>query len=223
MAWMCSGKTNDELVNNLVKGQIISAPQVISAMRAVDRAHFTKCDPYADSPQGIGFGATISAPHMHGYALEELQQFLQPGMCALDVGSGSGYLTACMAKMVGSSGYVVGVEHISELAEQSRAALQAHYPEWIDSRRVEIVTGDGRKGYINEAPYDCIHVGAASPVKPVELLAQLMAPGRMFVPVGSGIQYIVVYDKDARGNITEEMLMGVRYVPLTDAPAYNSG
>ncbi|KAJ2862714.1 hypothetical protein GGH94_004090 [Coemansia aciculifera] len=217
MAWMCSGKTNDELVDNLVKARIISSSQVISAMRAVDRAHFSRQYPYEDSPQGIGYGATISAPHMHGYALEGLVQYLKPGMRALDVGSGSGYLTACMAAMVGDNGLVVGIEHIPELADQSLVDLRAHYPEWVDGKRIEIVTGDGRKGYGDKAPYDCIHVGAAAPSKPTELLAQLKSPGRMFVPVGTNNQYIVVYDKDSNGNVTEERVMGVRYVPLTDA------
>ncbi|KAJ2818069.1 hypothetical protein GGI24_005207 [Coemansia furcata] len=217
MAWMCSGNSNNELVDNLVKAHIISSSQVISAMRAVDRAHFSKQYPYEDSPQGIGYGATISAPHMHGYALEGLLQYLKPGMRALDVGSGSGYLTACMAAMVGDSGHVVGIDHIPELTSQSLVDLRAHYPEWINDGRIEIVTGDGRKGYEEGAPYDCIHVGAAAPAKPTELLAQLKAPGRMFVPVGINNQYIVVYNKDSNGNVTEERVMGVRYVPLTDA------
>ncbi|KAJ2489563.1 hypothetical protein IWW37_003909 [Coemansia sp. RSA 2050] len=217
MAWMCSGKTNDELVDNLVKARIVSSSQVISAMRAVDRAHFSKQHPYEDSPQGIGYGATISAPHMHGYALEGLVKYLKPGMRALDVGSGSGYLTACMAAMVGGNGHVVGIEHIPELADQSLVDLRARYPEWIDDKRIEIVTGDGRLGHKEGAPYDCIHVGAAAPKRPTELLAQLKAPGRMFVPVGTSSQYIVVYDKDESGNVTEDRIMGVRYVPLTDA------
>ncbi|KAJ2021949.1 hypothetical protein GGI06_002034, partial [Coemansia sp. S85] len=140
-----------------------------------------------------------------------------PGMRALDVGSGSGYLTACMAAMVGSNGHVVGIEHIPELADQSLVDLRAHYPEWINDKRIEIVTGDGRLGHNEGAPYDSIHVGAAAPKKPTELLAQLKAPGRMFVPVGTNSQYIVVYDKDESGNVTEDRIMGVRYVPLTDA------
>ncbi|KAJ2741417.1 hypothetical protein GGI20_005209 [Coemansia sp. BCRC 34301] len=217
MAWRCSGNTNSKLVDNLARAHIISSAQVIAAMHTVDRAHFCRESPYEDSPQGIGYGATISAPHMHGYALEGLREYLKPGMRALDVGSGSGYLTACMAAMVGSSGHVVGIEHIPELTEQSLVDLCAHYPEWVESKRIKVVTGDGRKGYADAAPYDCIHVGAASPKRPTELLAQLKSPGRMFVPVGTGLQYIVVYDKDSQGNIAEEQVMGVRYVPLTDA------
>ena len=55
---------------------------------------------FSDSPQGIGYGVTISAPHMHAYALDVLNKHLTEGKSALDVGSGSGYLTACMARMV---------------------------------------------------------------------------------------------------------------------------
>lgn len=71
-------------------------------MRQIDRGRYTKSGTYsyADSPQTIGYAVTISAPHMHVHALEVLKNHLQPGMKALDVGSGSGYLTACMAMMV---------------------------------------------------------------------------------------------------------------------------
>ena len=70
-------------------------------MSAVDRGDYSAATPYQDSPQSIGCGVTISAPHMHAYALELLREQLAPGATALDVGSGSGYLTACFAKMVG--------------------------------------------------------------------------------------------------------------------------
>lgn len=73
-------------------------------MLSVDRGHYSKSNPYMDSPQGIGFGVTISAPHMHAHALELLKDQLTTGTRALDVGSGSGYLTACMAVMLGPKG-----------------------------------------------------------------------------------------------------------------------
>ncbi|KAJ2722417.1 hypothetical protein GGI07_003315 [Coemansia sp. Benny D115] len=216
MAWFCSGRTNSELVENLKKEGIITSPRVVLAMKSVDRAHFVSKQPYEDSPQYIGYGATISAPHMHGYALESLASFLQPGMTALDVGSGSGYLTACMAAMVGDGGRVVGIDHIPELVRASENALLRHYSDWIENSRVKMVAGDGRNGYVADAPYDCIHVGAASPTKPKNLLAQLKTPGRMFVPVGTDEQHILVYDKDANGVVTEQRVMGVNYIPLTD-------
>ena len=88
-------------------------------MVAVDRGNYCRTDPYRDKPQGIGYNVTLSAPHMHAHALELLKDHLKPGMNALDVGSGSGYLTACMALMVGEDGKVIGVDHIKELVDWS--------------------------------------------------------------------------------------------------------
>lgn len=73
-------------------------------MLAVDRAHYCRNNPYMDSPQTIGYGVTISAPHMHAHSLELLKDHLTDGERALDVGSGSGYLTTCMALMLGEKG-----------------------------------------------------------------------------------------------------------------------
>lgn len=81
--------------------KIIKTPGVYNAMVAVDRKEFCPSrEAYRDTPQSIGCNVTISAPHMHAYALETLASHLQPGSKVLDVGSGSGYLTACMAVMV---------------------------------------------------------------------------------------------------------------------------
>eukprot|EP01138_Halocafeteria_seosinensis_P007178 gb/GECG01007341.1/.p1 GENE.gb/GECG01007341.1/~~gb/GECG01007341.1/.p1 ORF type:complete len:164 (+),score=15.05 gb/GECG01007341.1/:1-492(+) len=100
MSWFCSGRSNSELVNNLFRAKIISKERVKNAMLAVDRGDFVSSQAYTDSPQPIGVGATISAPHMHAYALELLEHKLKSGARALDVGSGSGYLTVAFAKMV---------------------------------------------------------------------------------------------------------------------------
>ncbi|KAG1047959.1 hypothetical protein G6F47_010293 [Rhizopus delemar] len=219
MAWRCSAETNLELVKNLLDSGIITNQRVFAAMKAIDRKDYCPRYAYEDSPQSIGYGATISAPHMHGYALDKLEPFLQPGMKALDIGSGSGYLAACMAAMVGDTGKVVGIEHISELVESSKRNVQKSHEDWIDSDRLELVEGDGRVGYEKEAPYDCIHVGAAAPTTPTKLIDQLKSPGRLFIPVGKYSQSIMIYDKDADGNVHEKKWLGVQYVPLTDAKA----
>lgn len=80
--------------------QIIKSTEVKDAMLAVDRCYFAPQDPYLDKPQRIGYGVNTSAPHMHAHALELLKDHLKEGCKALDVGSGSGYLTVCMAMMV---------------------------------------------------------------------------------------------------------------------------
>ncbi|CAI5684222.1 protein-L-isoaspartate(D-aspartate) O-methyltransferase isoform X2 [Oreochromis niloticus] len=100
MAWKSGGASHAELVNNLRKNGIIKSDKVYEVMLATDRAHFSRCNPYMDSPQSIGYQATISAPHMHAYALELLHDQLYEGAKALDVGSGSGILSVCFARMV---------------------------------------------------------------------------------------------------------------------------
>ncbi|NP_001394182.1 protein-L-isoaspartate(D-aspartate) O-methyltransferase isoform 26 [Mus musculus] len=100
MAWKSGGASHSELIHNLRKNGIIKTDKVFEVMLATDRSHYAKSNPYMDSPQSIGFQATISAPHMHAYALELLFDQLHEGAKALDVGSGSGILTACFARML---------------------------------------------------------------------------------------------------------------------------
>ncbi|OCH86136.1 Pcmt1-prov protein [Obba rivulosa] len=221
MAWRCSGLTNAELVKNMMEAGLIHSERVLAAMTKVDRAHYvrSKNAAYEDSPQYIGHGATISAPHMHAHAVENLLPFLRPGARVLDVGSGSGYLCAVLHHLVsdGANGKVVGIEHIPELAEWSKENLRRDgLGSALDDGRIEIIAGDGRKGYPSASPYNAIHVGAAAPTLPTPLVDQLAKPGRMFIPVGTLAQEILQVDKDSKGNITTESLMDVMYVPLTD-------
>ncbi|KAJ5971124.1 Protein-L-isoaspartate(D-aspartate) O-methyltransferase [Penicillium vulpinum] len=234
MAWYCSGSTNTELVENLFKAGLIQNERVKDAMIGVDRAHYAPSRPYSDSPQPIGHGATISAPHMHGHACEYLIDYLKPGARALDIGSGSGYLTHVLANLVTDSnapGQVIGIDHISELTNLARTNMNKSKKgtEFQTSTTVKFITGDGRLGWKESAPYDAIHVGAAADKLHQTLVDQLRAPGRLFIPVESeddenamdslsGGQYIWVVDKREDGSIHKEKVFQVSYVPLTDAP-----
>lgn len=193
-------------------------------MLSVDRAHYSPKNPYSDSPQSIGHRATISAPHMHANAAESLLPYLRPGSKVLDVGSGSGYLTHVLAELVKPDGRVVGVEHIQELVELSKenTSKSSEGRELLEKGILRYVKGDGRLGFVEEAPYDAIHVGAAAKEGDEKgLVEQLKCPGRLFIPVEdgkSGEQWIWVVDKDGEGRVTRKREYGVRYVPLTDGP-----
>lgn len=93
-------KAQKDLVHTLVFSGVIKNPEVAKIMERVDRKYYSPYPPYEDTPQPIGFGATISAPHMHAYALELLYNKLTTAKYSLDIGSGTGYLTAAMALIV---------------------------------------------------------------------------------------------------------------------------
>lgn len=213
------------------------SPSVSLTLSKVDRAHYClhPSTAYEDSPQSIGHGATISAPHMHASACESLLPFLHPTARVLDIGSGSGYLTHVLATLVAeksedngaiqSAGKIIGIDHIQALVNLATNNMSKSKDgrALLGKGRVEFICGDGRKGYKEGGPYDAIHVGAAAQSFHSELLDQLKSPGRMFIPVedqsGYGNQSIWVVDKDEQGSIRKEKTMGVRYVPLTDAPS----
>lgn len=168
---------------------------------------------------------------MHASAAESLLAFMpeDAGANVLDIGSGSGYLTHVLANLICGAdgkgdGHVVGIDHIQGLVDMSRENMRRSEQgrRLLDTGKVELVVGDGRKGYPKGGPYDAIHVGAAASEMHQSLIDQLKSPGRMFIPVedkdGWGSQWIWVVDKDKDGKVTKRRDMGVRYVPLTDAP-----
>ncbi|KAJ4288341.1 hypothetical protein N0V88_007379 [Collariella sp. IMI 366227] len=217
MAWRCSGGSNRDLIENLWRNSLITHPQVKEAFlksasnppNLRSTARTTPLLPLRRLPQPIGHSATISAPHMHASAVEHLLPFLTPSSHPvrriLDIGSGSGYLTHVMAELAGPEGEVVGVEHIRGKG-------------WKEGTEGD----EGVEGLEEEKKWDAIHVGAAAVKMHEELLEQLKAPGRMFIPVdddGEGwSQHIWCVDKDGEGKVSRRKLFGVRYVPLTDAP-----
>ncbi|KAI9441257.1 protein-L-isoaspartate O-methyltransferase [Lactarius indigo] len=215
MAWRCTGNTNVELVTNLMHHGLITSETVAAAMKSVDRANYVvnKRHPYEDSPQSIGHNATISAPHMHAHAAELLLPYLRPGARVLDVGTGSGYLTSVLHRLV------VGIEHVPALTALAESNIRADgLGAALDQQAIVLITGDGRLGCPEKGPYEAIHVGAAARTIPSALVEQLASPGRMIIPVGTYSQRLMQVDKDARGEITQKDLFGVVYVPLTDWP-----
>lgn len=220
MAWRSHGINNRDMVSHLKRNGVFHSQEVEEAMNQVDRKYYSEHNPYMDAPQSIGYGATISAPHMHGTVLEALKDHLINGTRALDVGSGSGYLTVCMALMMGEKGRVIGIDHIKGLVDLSLANVKKDKVghSLLQSQRIKLLVGDGRLGYPEEGPFDAIHVGAASPSLPHALMNQLKYGGRLIVPIGpeGGNQTLEQIDRKEDGTFTHRTLMGVMYVPLTE-------
>jgi len=216
MAWRCSGSSNSELVNNLRDNGIVKTADVHAAMLKVDRGNFSPCDFYEDSPQPIGYDATISAPHMHAHALEELYPALRDGGKVLDVGCGSGYLLACFGRLDPTL-EVFGIDVVSELVDMSRDNLQKSDGDLLVNGRIKLDVRDGWKGWAENGPFNVIHVGAAAASVPEALLHQLKVGGVMIIPVGpdGGNQELLKIVRESEGDeFLQKSLMGVRYVPL---------
>jgi len=215
-AWKTQGRYLNDLIGGLKRYNIIKSHDVEQAMLKVDRANYclAKDFAYHDSPQSIGLGQTISAPHMHAMALELLREYVtRPNARVLDVGSGSGCLSAYFAAMVGAGGRVIALERIKELQEFGQSNMKQSNPELFD--KVEFILGDGYLGAPDKGPFDAIHVGAsAKNGVPPALVAQLKNNGRIVIPVGGHDQVLLQFDKDANGVVTEKQLTTVRYVPL---------
>ncbi|XAR50264.1 Protein-L-isoaspartate(D-aspartate) O-methyltransferase [Bertholletia excelsa] len=221
--WSGSGvNRNKDMIEHLRNYGMIGSKKVAEVMENIDRALFVPegALPYVDSPMPIGYNATISAPHMHATCLQLLENNLKPGMRALDVGSGTGYLTACFALMVGPEGRAVGVEHIPELVASSITNIQkSAAAPLLKEGTLSIHVGDGRLGWPELAPYDAIHVGAAAPEIPSRLIEQLEPGGRMIIPVGNIFQDLLVVEKNADGSVSTRTETSVQYVPLTSREA----
>ena len=211
-------------MSSLEQYNIVKSEAVGRAMRKVDRAKYCRdeMDAYVDSPQSIGYDATISAPHMHAWCLELFQPIMKPGMTVLDVGSGSGYLTACFASMLmdrfpDKPGLVVGIDIIPELVEYGQECMEKANPELMaPAGPVIFKVADGWEGSKEHAPFDFIHVGAAAETMPQQLIDQLAPGGQMVIPVGDYQQGLYLVTKPTGGEAKPkvEYLMGVRYVPL---------
>jgi len=202
-----------------LKYELNLSNRVYEAIKNVPRHLFVperyKIEAYVDTPLPIGFGQTISAPHMVAIMCELLD--LREGEKVLEIGTGCGYHAAVVAELVGEKGKVVSVEYIPELAEMAKANLSA-----LGYDNVVVIVGDGSKGYEPEAPYDKIYVTASAPDIPKPLIEQLKPGGRMVIPVGDSVQWLVVVEKDEKGNVKKKNWGSVRFVPLRGEYGFKS-
>ncbi len=182
--------------------------RVLSAMRKVPRHLFVpekeQRNAYADYPLPIGWGQTISAPHMVAIMCELLD--IQDSMKILEIGAGSGYHAAVMALLAGS-GHVYAVERIEGLAHFARDNLKK-----AGITNVTVIVEDGSLGLPGYAPYDRISVACAAPEILDTLTAQLKEGGKLVIPVGKYFQELYLVTKT--NGLKKEAKGGVVFVPL---------
>ncbi len=170
----------EKLLAELETGGYLTDPRLEEAMLGVPRHLFVPKDlrdaAYEDRPLPIGFGQTVSAPHMVAMMCGALQ--VQPGDKVLEVGTGVGYHAAVVRHMVGDKGRVISVEFLPELVELARRNLKAA------KSKVEVKEGDGFNGWPDEAPYDAVYVTCAIPDIPDALVDQLKEGGHFVAPIG---------------------------------------
>lgn len=207
------------LVQRLVRQHILRSKEVIEAFRRAPRYNFLpeELRQYAaiDEPIPIGYGQTVSAPHMVAIMDEELE--LKVGQKVLEVGAGSGWHAATVAELVAptdqpkeSWGHVYTIEIVPELAQMARINIEKNGY----SDRVTVIEGDGSLGYEEKAPYDRILVTAAAPEVPKPLIQQLKTGGILLIPVGAIRFYQTLIKVRKEDGIRMEDLGGVAFVPL---------
>ena len=201
------------LIDFLIQQGVLRTPRIIEAFRVVRREDFVAEDmkeaAKLDQALPIGAGQTISQPYVVAFMLEHLQP--KEGDTILDVGAGSGWTTALLSHIVGENGRVIGIELVKELATQARTHVNKY--SFIEKGTAEIIQGDGRKGYLKEAPYDNILVSASmeTDVMPPALAEQLKKGGRIVIPIKESIW---VFEKKTGDSFAKEEYPGFVFVPL---------
>ena len=183
--------------------------RVLNAMALVRREVYIpaenrgRIDPYGDHPCPIGYGQTLSQPFIVAYMIERMA--LMPGERVLEIGTGSGYQAALLAEL---GAQVYSIEIVPELGCHARKVLATE-----GYGRVQLKLGDGYKGWPECAPFDVIILACAPNEIPLKLVEQLKDDGRMILPVGSGVQQLVILERsgDTFREIPDKY---VRFVPM---------
>ena len=194
-------------------GREIQDKRVLEAMAAVPRHEFVpepwRRSAYEDRPLPIGHGQTISQPYVVAFMTEKLAPKSTDRV--LEIGTGSGYQAAVLAKLVAE---VDTIEIVEPLARRAEADLQR-----LGFKNVHVRAGDGYKGWPERAPFDAIIVTCAPDHIPEPLVAQLKEGGRMIIPVGPDGDQQLYLLKKRDGKIERESVLPVRFVPMTGTAA----
>lgn len=192
----------------LIEKRGVREPRVLQAMKEIPRHQFVpehvRTRAYGDHALPIGASQTISQPYIVARMTEMLQ--VEPHHKVLEIGTGSGYQTAILARLAAR---VYSLERVAELAH---AAIQRMRQLHLDN--VKIQAFDGTIGWSEAAPFDRIMVTAGAPAAPAPLLDQLRVGGRLLIPEGDRtVQQLVIYRKLRQG-VRRRVGEAVAFVPL---------
>ncbi len=198
------------MVEEQIQGRGITDGRIAAAFLKVKRHLFVRpqdlAAAYGDHPLFIGEGQTISQP----YIVAVMTYVIAPAgrRRVLEIGTGSGYQAAILAELVPE---VCTIEILPNLAERARRTLDS-----MGYRNIRFKTGDGYLGWKEHAPFDGIIVTCAPDHIPPPLIEQLAVGGRMVIPISysSGVQDLILIEKDARGKLRQTDLIAVQFVPL---------
>jgi protein-L-isoaspartate(D-aspartate) O-methyltransferase len=201
------------MVDTQIAARGVKDPRVLDAMRTVPRHEFVPSEQvdqaYGDRALPIGEGQTISQPYIVALMTELLN--VQPGDVVLEIGTGSGYQAAVLAKLTDR---VYTVEILPKLARRAVETLDR-----LGFSRVQVENADGYFGWAQHGPYDGIIVTAAPDHIPAPLVAQLREGGRMVIPVGPPGSYQTLWRlTKQQGKVVSENITDVAFVPLVRQP-----
>ncbi|HAZ61451.1 MAG TPA: protein-L-isoaspartate(D-aspartate) O-methyltransferase [Gammaproteobacteria bacterium] len=212
---LTSQRARDRLVARL-REMGISDDLVLEMMRSTPRHLFVDealaSRAYENTALPIGYGQTISQPYVVA-RMTSVMARCQPLARVLEVGAGSGYQTALLARL---ATHVYCVERVAPLAIQLRRRMAN-----LGYHNVSVRHGDGRLGWSRHAPFDAVLVAAAAVGVPPALVEQLAVGGSLIMPVGhdGGVQHLLFLVKHADGSLREENIESVSFVPLLEGVA----
>ena len=207
----------EAMVERQIESRGIRDPKILEAFRSVPREEFLSKEyadlAYGDHPLPIESGQTISQPYIVALMIEAAE--IKPGDTVLEVGAGSGYAAAIIGCIASK---VVAIERHEDLARVASERIDR-----LGYDNVEIVEGDGTKGWPDKAPFDAILAAASGSHVPPAWVEQLADGGRIVMPVGDPgwVQKLLKVTKGPAGKLITEDLGGVRFVPLIGEEGYS--
>ncbi len=202
------------MVETQIRDRGVRDERILQAMNTVPRERFLpvfdKHAAYEDRALSIGHGQTISQPFIVAYMTDQLR--ILPHHRVLEIGTGSGYQTAILARLCG---HVYTVERLESLQRPAAEILGQ-----LEFTNISFHVADGSLGWPEHAPYDRILSTASSPRVPMPLVEQLAPDGLMVLPVGMGDDQTIVRVFREGTRVVEIPLLGCRFVPLIGEAAW---